>query len=415
MSVTTIPGLITRDHLIEVPLDHANPDGRTLEVYAREVALPDGTDRPFLVYLQGGPGSEAPRPTLHPSGPPWLERALAEYRVLMLDQRGTGRSTPYGRVDGGDPGMPEEQAEYLTHLRADSIVADAEAMREHLGVARWSVLGQSFGGFTTLHYLSAHAEALAEAYFTGGLPPVGRAPEEIYARTYDALRAKSLAFYRRYPQARGRVRELIAACERGEVVLPGGEVVSPRRLRTLGHRLGGSGGAEALAYLFDLDHRSPAFAYDLRDSLPFDGRNPLYAVVHESSYADGFATQWAADRAFPDDFAADDTLLTGEHLYPWHFEESGELAPYREVAEIIARHPWPKLYDADALRAVDVPCAAMIYADDAYVDRDFSEETAALLPRMHRWVSNEYEHNGLRADGARILDRLFGLAKGRIA
>src|ERR687889_1388481 len=92
----TTPGLRLVEHEFSVPLDHARPDGERITVFAREVADPDGRDRPFLVFLQGGPGSEAPRPTRHPTGPGWLDRALSEFRVLMLDQRGTGRSTPVG-------------------------------------------------------------------------------------------------------------------------------------------------------------------------------------------------------------------------------------------------------------------------------------------------------------------------------
>jgi len=60
-----------------------------------------------------------------------------------------------------------------------------------------------------------------------------------------------------------------------------------------------------------------------------------------------------------------------------------------------------------------VPVAAAIYADDPYVERVFSEETAAHTARMRTWVTNEYEHNGLRADGDRILGRLIDLARGR--
>jgi len=43
--------------------------------------------------------------------------------------------------------------------------------------------------------------------------------------------------------------------------------------------------------------------------------------------------------------------------------------------------------------------------------RAFSEETASLIPSMRVWLTNEYEHNGLRADGGRILDRLISLAR----
>ena len=48
-----------------------------------------------------------------------------------------------------------------------------------------------------------------------------------------------------------------------------------------------------------------------------------------------------------------------------------------------------------------------------YVERVLSEETAALTRNLRPWVTSEYEHNGLRADGRRILDRLFALARGR--
>src|SRR5918995_3296474 len=118
-----IPGLFVAEHELEVPLDHARPDGETITVFAREIADPDGRDRPWLVYLQGGPGFESPRPIGNPRGPAWLDRALEEFRVLLLDQRGTGRSTP---VTG------HESVEYLTHFRADNIVRDCENLRTAL-------------------------------------------------------------------------------------------------------------------------------------------------------------------------------------------------------------------------------------------------------------------------------------------
>ncbi len=411
MAVTHhIPGMVLTELEFRVPLDHADPDGERITVFAREVAAPDGRDRPYLVYLQGGPGQEAPRPTQAPSSPGWLERALRDYRVLMLDQRGTGRSTPVGTM----PGLsPREQADRLTHFRADAIVRDAEWIRADLDVDRWSVLGQSFGGFCALHYLCAAPGGLREALFTGGLPPVGRHPDEVYRATYRVMLERNRRYYRRYPADRARVRALMERLDAGEVTLPGGDRLTPRRFRQLGHMLGMSDGAERLHHLLERDPASPAFAHDAAATMPFSGRNPLYAVVHESSYADGHTTGWSAERTLPAEYAEDPTLLTGEHVYPWMFEEYGELAPLREAAGLLAGHEWPRLYDADRLRECGVPCAAAIYADDAYVDRDFSEETAALIPGMRPWLTNEYEHNGLRADGGRVLDRLIDLARGR--
>ena len=86
-------GLVTVEHELEVPLDWDARDGETITVFAREVAEPDGRDKPFLLFLQGGPGFEANRPARHPSAPGWLDWALERFRVLLLDQRGTGRSS----------------------------------------------------------------------------------------------------------------------------------------------------------------------------------------------------------------------------------------------------------------------------------------------------------------------------------
>ncbi len=195
-----LPGLVLTEHEFDVPLRHSVPAGKRITVFAREVAVPEGRDRPFLVFLQGGPGMEAARPTAHPFAPGWLERALQDFRVLMLDQRGTGRSTPVGSLSGMSA---EEQVSYLACFRADSIVQDAEFIRRELGVERWSVLGQSFGGFCVLHYLSAAPDGLSAAFLTGGLPPVGRHPDEVYRATYARTLQRCRRYYERYPADRG--------------------------------------------------------------------------------------------------------------------------------------------------------------------------------------------------------------------
>jgi len=411
-STRHVPGLVLVEHEVDVPLDHSRPDGEQITVFAREVADPDEDDRPLLVFLQGGPGSEAPRPNRGPTSPAWLDRALRDYRVLMLDQRGTGRSTPVGTL----PGLSaQQQAERLTHFRADAIVADAEIVRQHLGEETWSVLGQSFGGFCALRYLTVAAGSLREALFTGGLPPVGRPVDEVYTATWATMLERNRRYYARYPDDLDRVRRLHESAEAGGLSLPNDDPVPSRRLRSVGNVLGMSDGAERLHYLLELDPDSPAFRHDLAGLMPFHGRNPLYAVVHESSYADGGATRWSAQRTMPEEFREDVTLFTGEHVFPHTVTDDSELAPLAEAAELLAEHEWPTLYDEQALRSAEVPCAAAVYAEDPYVDRVFSEETARLLPRMRTWVTNEFEHNGLRAGGDRILDRLIGLARGRLA
>jgi pimeloyl-ACP methyl ester carboxylesterase len=397
------PGLLVTEHELLVPLDHADPGGEQITVFAREVADPDHADRPYLVYFQGGPGYEAPRPRVR-SDPSWLERALEDFRVLLLDQRGTGRSAPVGALAGLSP---EQQAARLTHFRADSIVRDAEAFRRMLGVERWSVLGQSFGGFCVTTYLSLAPEGLREAFLTGGLPPVGHPIDDVYRATYARVRERTRRYYERYPQDRERV---LALQERDDVVLPSGDRLTARRVRQLGSLLGMSDGAERLHHLLELPADSPAFLHDVEAATPF-ARNPIYAALHEACYADGGATRWAAERLLPD--ADEPGLFTGEHVFPWMFEDYGALAPLREAAGILAEREWPRLYDERRLRENEVPAAALIYADDLYVERAFSEQTAELVRGLRPWLTNEYEHDGLRADGKRVLGRLIDLTRGR--
>lgn len=431
---TAHPGLLVREVRLPVPLDRADPARGEIEIFARIIAAPDGAERPFLLYLQGGPGSEAPRPTGDPIGPAWLERALRDFRVVMLDQRGTGLSTPIGldaplgvsTVPGsasrGADGRPARtlreaddaaRAEHLACFRADAIVEDAEALREALGARTWSVLGQSFGGFCTLRYLSEHPDSLREVLFTGGLPALGPQLDAVYTTTWERMIDASRAHHRRFPRDAARLRELAARSRDGELRLPGGERVGPDRLRTIGHLLGASGGTERLHHLLETPDGAPAQAHDLAAALPFGGRNPLYSVLHESCWADGAVTAWAADRTMPGEVREDPTLLAGEHVHRSLFAESAELAPWAGTADLLAQREWPVLYDADALRRTDVPGAAAVYYRDVYVPREHSLRTADLLPGVHVYVTSEYEHNGLRASGERVLDRLLDLARGR--
>jgi pimeloyl-ACP methyl ester carboxylesterase len=404
------PKLVFVEHEFEVPLDHESRRGAKLTVFAREVVAVgrEADDLPWLVFFQGGPGNEAPRP-LKRIRETWLDRALHDYRVLLLDQRGTGRSTPVGDLAGMSP---QEQAEYLTYFRADSIVRDAELIRRELDVERWTVLGQSFGGFCAVNYLSQAPAGLAAALVTGGMPPLERHPDDVYRATYGRARDKNRAYYERYPQDRGRVLAILERVEAEDVRLPQGDRLTPRRFRQLGHMLGMSYGFERLHYILELPFGSPAFLHDVEAAFPF-ARNPLYAVIHEACYAPGVATRWSAERVFPEELRDDPTFLTGEHVYPWMLEEYGALRPLAEAAQILAEHEWPQLYDVQRLAENDVPAAAVIYAEDLYVEREFSEETAATIRGLRPWVTNEYQHDGLRADGERVLGRLLDLVQGR--
>ena len=139
-------GMIIVDHNFSVPLDYEKDSSKKISIFVREIvrAEYENKELPYLIFFQGGPGYESPRP-ITDSG--WIKRASEEFRVLLLDQRGTGLSTPISTESLS--GMSDkDMAEYLTWFRADNIVRDAEQIRENLiGNNKWSVLGQSFGGF----------------------------------------------------------------------------------------------------------------------------------------------------------------------------------------------------------------------------------------------------------------------------
>ncbi|HEX8006928.1 MAG TPA: alpha/beta fold hydrolase, partial [Trebonia sp.] len=170
MSTYRQPGTVLTDHTFLVPLDHSRPEGEQIEVFAREVVASDkaAANLPWLLFLQGGPGFGAQRPVGRQA---WLNRALRDYRVLLLDQRGTGRSSRISARSLARRGLARDQADYLALFRADSIVLDAELIRRELaGDEPWSVLGQSFGGFCAVTYLSFAPHGMREALITGGLP-----------------------------------------------------------------------------------------------------------------------------------------------------------------------------------------------------------------------------------------------------
>jgi pimeloyl-ACP methyl ester carboxylesterase len=423
MSSSRQPGLVLTDRTFTVPLDHQSPGGEQIEVYAREVVASDkaSADLPWLVYLQGGPGQPADRPVGR-SG--WLDRALREYRVLLLDQRGTGRSTPADRQTLARLGSPAAQAEYLAHFRADAIVADAELIRaEVTGGRPWSLLGQSFGGFVTVSYLSRAPEGIAEALVAGGLPGLDATAEDVYRLTYPAVAAKNRAHYERYPADVERARRVAGHLAAAPARLPGGTLLTVPAFQSLGMMLGGSRGSHLLHYLledpFAGGELSDGFRYQAESMLTFASA-PLYALVHEACYGQGAPTGWAAERVraeFPGFDAAraleagDPVLFTGEMIYPWHFENDPALVPLAGAADILARRDWPPLYDAAALAANAVPAAAVIYFNDMYVPAPLSVATAAAVRGLAPWVTSEFEHDGLRASD-RVLDRLISLARG---
>jgi pimeloyl-ACP methyl ester carboxylesterase len=422
-SRVAVDRMVVTGHRIDVPLDWNDPAGRQISVHAREVVAAeyaDDTKRSAIVWFQGGPGHEVAFPDQRGS---WLEQLLTRYRVLLLDQRGTGLSTPLEAraLPFSDPAA---LGDYLRHFRQDSIVRDADRLRATLygEDADWYVFGQSFGGFCSLTYLSLLPEHIRGVIITGGFAPVLHETDEICTRLFNHVATRNADYYARFPEDAARVRRIVDHLQTGNELDGQGQRLSARRFLMLGGQLGIQHGAAQLHGIIeradnDLEqlHILSGVIHAHVAATMSPATNPIYTVLHEAAYSNGPATRWAAERARLADarYALDAQpvpYFTGEAVFPWMLEELGELQPLREAADVLAEHEgWPALYDIPRLRANTVPVVGTVYWDDEYVERTMALETVALLGNCRPWITNEYEHGAYRVDPRRVADRLFSM------
>ncbi|WP_150462987.1 alpha/beta fold hydrolase [Nesterenkonia ebinurensis] len=417
-----LDGTRITDHWLTVPLEWRNPTGESIQVYAREFVgaevLAKGevhvAGLPCLLFLQGGPGGKGNRPAKL-SG--WMAELVKDFRIIMLDQRGTGLSTRLDRHRLVARGTPQEQAAYMRNFRADSIVQDAEALREQLGLRSWTVFGQSYGGFCTLTYLSFAPQHLDRALITGGLAPLSGHADRVYQHTYRRMTSRNAEYFTRFPEDRERLDAVISHLRQNDVRLFDGSLLTVARLQMLGMGLGGNTKADSLHYLleeaFTDDRLSDTFLAEVGQRLSF-AANPMYAVMHESIYGmpGEHATGWAAERVlaeFPE-FSAetDQPLLTGEMIFREHIRLDPVLAPLYQAAEALAAvDDWGPLYDLDQLARNEVPTAACVYTDDVFVDRELSLETASRAANLSVYETADFHHDGIHDDGPAILRELL--------
>ncbi len=486
----------------------------------------------MMLYLQGGPGFGCAAPSvglgLGSSSSSWAAKALSGggvtntegktfERIVLLDQRGTGRSTPISKrrletlfpdlflLDGDDAKEDDTQrrrtqvskaladaTEYLAKFRADSIVRDAEWIKEALirhpsppsvtesggeheveassnvGDAPsqprpWgAALGQSYGGFCLMTYLSSIAHPPKLCLFTGGIAPAYTPVREVYDRLWKRVATRNYEYYHRYPGdvriVKRIVRRLLSS-SMPPVELPSGGILTARRFLQLGLGLGGSPGTSfanlhsliSWAFLHDddeSDELSGAFLKRIDHEQSFDDA-PLYFLLHESIYADGpmsGPTEWAAHSSYENIIASshpefdyrqtsmvDDhtcpTLFFGEMVFPWMAHgDYAELSGHgmKSLSEALAKkRDWSPLYNKINMRAAligggaaNMPpkckAASATYYDDMYVDFDCAVKLlgrGAPLDGVKVWITNQYQHSGLRDDGANILCSLVNMAK----
>jgi proline iminopeptidase len=409
---TTTPrawrGVVTSAQFFEVPLVHEDESRGSLRVFARTARAdePGAETRPWLVYLQGGPGMPALRPDGGASG--WLATVLPHFQVVLLDQRGTGLSSPIDARVLASVGSVPDQVEYLSHFRAPDIVADAEAIRQAMGIASWSTLGQSYGGFITLSYLSWAPEHLDRSLITAGLGNMSGDAADVYRATYRRITEREDEFLSWHPEDEERLAD-------------GGEVTETT-VAHLGMMLGGNTRVEGLHHALEeavvtvggQRRLSASFLSTLASQ--FDHlASPLYWLLQESIYSESAATNWAADRVRHEAFTehlptAERPRLLGEHAVPEDFDQVPALRPVRDLAHALHETTqWGPLYDRDQLARNEVPVAAAVYTPDIYVDRELSLTTAGQVSGLQVWESPDFHHDGIKDDPETILGELFKL------
>jgi len=409
---------------------------------------------PAVLYFQGGPGFEAGRPDASAG---WIEQLVNDHRVFLLDQRGTGRSEselvrvpknaskswqPEVIVGECDDDWAVNAARLLQCFRADSIVQDAELCRGVLlgEGEKWTVLGQSFGGFCIVTYLSFAPHGIKEALITGGLPPLTHLPssaEQTYTELFKRVIAQNEKYWARFPQDMERVRYLMRYCHEHDVRLPGGGRLGRPLIRALGFsNLGTASGMERLHFILEnivlgqpISHK---VLIDIENTFRHFSTNPLYGILHEAIYNNGCHgknSYGGANRAirsydtyFNDLYIAlgskEKVYFTGEMVFEEFFTQDygiEELKPYQRVWSVFQSGqkiaPWSKLYDEKQLARNTVPVACASYVEDMFVDYDLAAETAKKIKGARVWSTSEYMHSGIREDGAKIITKLLSFVR----
>jgi pimeloyl-ACP methyl ester carboxylesterase len=388
--------------------------------------------KPWLVYIPGGPGFGASAPQDMGLTGIIVDRG---YRFLCFDHRGMGLSTPVTAESVLAQGDLAAQVDYLRHFRADNAVRDLEAIRKALTSGlpaekkKWSLWGQSYGGFVTLTYLSYYPQGLREVFSTGGLAPITqKQPDEVYRRLWAKVLERNRKYYAKYPEDQQSMRIIMTYLHRikGEegndnaIRMPSGGVLTPHRFRSIGISFGALGGLDdvhnvVLRSANDLE----MFGYLSRPTLAkieawsaYDSQ-PLYAVLHEPAYNQGAASKWSAAKVCDElNLFEGETgiYFFGEMVFPGDLQLYPGLKSLAPAAQELAKcTDWPNLYDLDQLKQNEVPLYAAVFVDDMYVDFGFAQETASLVRKCKTYVTNAMYHDAVRSQTEGVGRALFAL------
>jgi pimeloyl-ACP methyl ester carboxylesterase len=236
------PAAFARCGTLAVPENPAAPDGRTVEIFVARVPSLSSSPRPDpLVLIAGGPGESTVDMYLQLRGA--FDVARRERDVILVDQRGTGRSAAGFACE-----VPEDlsldatgaaklgsyidrcvaELEHDPRFYTTSVaVQDLERVRAALGIEQWNLYGVSYGTRVAQHYLRRFPAHTRAVVLDGVVPPeialgpdiareAQRALEQIFARCAadDGCRGQ----FANLPM---EFRELLARLEAAPVALPG--------------------------------------------------------------------------------------------------------------------------------------------------------------------------------------------------
>lgn len=401
-STVYTPGIESREHEITVPIDRERPELGEISVFARELFTDESL--PALVYFQGGPGKPGPRTMMG-----WIPEALERYRVILFDERGTGRSTKIDRT------TPERITPHLlAHLRPPDVAADADAMREHLGVEQWDLLGNSFGAACAGSYLSYFPEGVRRAHLVGAVPEPEMDVDLFNRLTFELLAQRQRELFDEIPWIKGRIEEVADHLANHDERMPTGEHLSPTRFRMAGVLLGEEDDFARLANLFEMPfttHRGEKrlrgdFLAQLGSIISLETM-PLWAVVHEQVMArPGHPVNWSADRIYHDHF--EDLTLLGNHFLRTHFEEDPALRPFYKAVDEVHRMDDLKAQAQD-MGENRVPTAALLFTRDLFIPYELTSRSAAKISNLKLCSHETWFHDGIWAHGDQVATGLFGM------
>ena len=283
--------------MLSVPEDHAHPEGAKLELFLMRLPATTNNPGPPIIYLHGGPGGAS------------LEHLeLAEFRVLfdtlraqgdviLLDQRGCGKSLP-SLVPTGLPRLSTDtlvsRDSFLSYLvkvstlMRDRVVksghdprrftitqsaGDLESLRLALGIGKIHLLAHSFGTQLAQAFVRAHPEAVARLVLVGsrGMDTSRKLPAEpdAFLPQIAALAKVDPTVGAKFPDLLGTLQRVLAKVDRAPVDVP----IEDEKKRVTTYRVGGYALRFILAKFYLNDPDNYRFLPKFLDEID-DGRRP---------------------------------------------------------------------------------------------------------------------------------------------